>query len=83
MYSNLAEEVIVKIIGKLSLEFNNKYEEQLKMRKLIEEVIYDYEIVPKENALVASDIEEKINIYIASKRLDGLSLKTLKGYKSE
>lgn len=80
MYSNCIEEVVIKLVGKLSLEFT-EYKEQLKIRGIIEKVLYEYDITPKEKALVVSDIEEKIAIYIASKKLDGLSYKTLKGYK--
>lgn len=79
MYSNCIEEVVIKLVGKLSLEFT-EYKEQLKIRGIIEKVLYEYDITPKEKALVVSDIEEKIAIYIASKKLDGLSYKTLKGY---
>lgn len=79
MYSTTSKDsVIVKMIGKLSMEFQEI--DQLKAREIIEEVLYKYDVLPQETALVASDIEDKIYIYLATKRLDGLSEKTLKNY---
>lgn len=80
MYSsNAKSEVVIKLVGKLSLEFPDI--DQLKVRNIVEEVLYKYSILPEETGLVASDIEEKLQIYLASKKLDGLSLKTLKNYE--
>ncbi|AKC63189.1 integrase/recombinase (XerC/CodV family) [Clostridium sporogenes] len=80
MYSTSSkEEVVIKLVGKLSLEFPDI--DQLKARTIIEEVLYKYRILSEETALVSSDIEEKLQIYLASKKLDGLSLKTLKNYQ--
>ncbi|WMJ81952.1 tyrosine-type recombinase/integrase [Clostridium sp. MB40-C1] len=80
MYStNSKDEVVIKIIGKLSTEFPDI--DQLKARNVVEEVLYKYDVKPTETALVASDIEEKLAIYLASKKLDGLSPQTLKNYQ--
>lgn len=80
MYSaSSKDEVVIKMVGKLSLEFPEI--NQLKVRELLEEVLYKYDVKPTETALVASDIEDKIGIYLASKKLDGLSPKTLKNYQ--
>lgn len=81
MYTNLKDEIIIRLVGKLTQEFPEI--EQLKARFIVEEVLYKYDIIPQETALVASDIEDRIQIYIASKRLDGLSEKTLKNYNYE
>lgn len=79
MYSaSSKDEVVIKIIGKLSLEFPNM--DQIKARGIVEEVLYKYNIEPTETALVASDIEEKLQIYLATKRYEGLSERTLKNY---
>jgi len=43
--------------------------------------LYKYRVLPEETALVSSDIEEKLQIYLATKKLDGLSRKTLKNYQ--
>ncbi|KEI01581.1 site-specific tyrosine recombinase/integron integrase [Clostridium botulinum] len=80
MYStNSKDEVVIKIIGKLSLEFPEL--DQIKVRGLVEEVLYKYDILPQETALVVSDIEDKLDIYLATKKLDGLSPQTLKNYQ--
>ncbi|NEZ94009.1 integrase [Clostridium botulinum] len=80
MYSSSSkEEVVIKLVGKLSLEFPEI--DQRKVRTIAEEVLYKYRVLPEETGLVTSDIEEKLQIYLASKKLDGLSLKTLKNYQ--
>ncbi|HDK7179761.1 TPA: tyrosine-type recombinase/integrase [Clostridium botulinum] len=77
--TNSKDEVVIKLVGKLSLEFPEI--NQLKVRGLVEEVLYKYNILPQEKALMTSDVEEKLQIYLASKKLDGLSIKTLKNYE--
>lgn len=79
--TSLRDEAVIKIVGKLTQEFAEI--NQLKVREIVEEALYKYEITSKETALVTSDIEDKMQIYIASKRLDGLSEKTLKNYNYE
>ncbi len=74
--TNSKDEVVIKLVGKLSLEFPEI--DQLKVREIVEEVLYKYNILPQEKALMTSDVEEKLQIYLASKKLDGLSLETLK-----
>ncbi|SFA70486.1 hypothetical protein [Clostridium frigidicarnis] len=83
MYSNVTckDEVVIKMVGRLTIEFP-EYKDQLKIREIIEEVLYKYDINPQETGLITSDIEEKLNIYLASKKLDGLSEKTLKNYRN-
>jgi integrase/recombinase XerD len=49
----------------------------------LEEVLCNYEIQRKSDLKLANDIPEKIEWYIASKKLEGLSAKTLKGYRAE
>ncbi|SMQ75999.1 integrase/recombinase XerD [Bacillus sp. OV166] len=49
----------------------------------LEEVLCNYEISRKSDQKLAMDIPEKIELYISSKKLEGLSSKTLAGYKSE
>lgn len=80
MYSTSSkDEVVIKLIGRLSVEFPEI--NQLKARDVIEEVLYKYEVTPTETSLVASDIEEKVQIYLACKKLDGLSPRTLYSYQ--
>ena len=60
------DEVIIKIVGKLTLEFPEI--KQLKVRQIIEEVLYRYDVVPQELALVTGgDTEEKLQIYLVCK----------------
>lgn len=55
MYSSSSkEEVVIKLVGKLSLEIPDI--DQLKVRNIVEEVLYRYSILPEETGLVSSDI---------------------------
>ena len=74
-------EIIIRLIGRLTLEFPNI--DQLKVRGIVEDVLYKYDVVPQEVGLVAgNDTIEKLQIYLVVKKLDGLSVETLKGYES-
>lgn len=75
---NSNDEVIIRLIGKLTLEFPDI--DQLKVRLIAEEVLYKYDVIAQETGLVASDVEDKLQIYLAVKKLDGLSKRTLKNY---
>lgn len=79
MLNNAKDEVIIRLIGKLSLEFPDL--NQFKVREIAEEVLYKYDVIPQETALITSDIEDKLHMYLAIKKLDGLSIKTLKNYE--
>lgn len=80
MYSTTGkDEVIIRLVGKLTLEFPDI--DQFKVREIAEEVLYKYDIIPQETALVASDVEDKIQMYLAVKKLDGLSNKTIINYR--
>ena len=81
MTDNAKDEAIIKIVGKLTLEFNEL--DQLKVREIVEEVLYKYEVTSCETALVATDVEQRLQIYLACKKLDGLSETTLNNYKRE
>ena len=70
--------VIIKMVGKLTQEFPNI--DQLKVRGIVEECLYKYDVVPQEVGLVVSDVEDKLQIYLVVKKLDGLSIRTLKNY---
>lgn len=82
-YRNCNEELAIKIIGKLTLEMPElevNLPKQLKIKRCVEEIIYNYEVTSKETALVTSDLEGKINYFLATKKLEGLSSATLKNY---
>lgn len=83
-YRNCNDEVMVKILGKLTIELPGlevDFQEQLKVKKVIEEVLYSYEVTSRETALSTSDLEGKINYFLATKKLEGLSPKTLRNYE--
>ncbi|MFT5872802.1 MAG: integrase/recombinase XerD [Clostridium sp.] len=74
------DEVIIRLVGKLTLEFPDI--DQLKVRMIAEEVLYKYDVIPQETGLVISDVEDKLQIYLAVKKLDGLAVGTLRNYKN-
>ena len=82
--SNLNEEVSIKLVGKLTLllpALEQKLDLQLEVKKLIDETLYKYEVQSKCTDLIAGDIDGKAQIYLACKRLEGLSPKTLDNYR--
>lgn len=83
-YRNCNDELAIKLIGRITLEIPElemDLPKQLSIKRLIEEVIYNYEVTSKETALVTSDLEGKINYFLATKKLEGLSAKTLRNYR--
>ena len=82
--SNLNEEASIRLIGKLTLLLPILEENlslQLEAKRVIDETLYTYEVQTKCTNLVAGDILEKAQIYLACKRLEGLSPKTLDNYR--
>lgn len=76
----MREELLVKLIDKIAPRFSGSVAE---LRDAIDAVIYDYDIQPRERGLaVLDDMTDKIELYLASKRLDGLSELTLKNYRT-
>lgn len=74
----LQDEIIIKTIAKMYE--NEEFENQLKLQKILEEVLYDYDVSSKCKDLIVSDLDEKRRLFLTSKRLEGLSMKTLKNY---
>lgn len=76
------EEAVIKIVGRVTQEFLEfeDLQKQIKLRKILDEILYSYDVVTKETSLVASDIEDKMRIFFASKKLEGMSNKTIKNY---
>lgn len=71
-------ELVIKILDGLldeGIEVNEKA-----VADIIHSVLRDYNISLKENALITTDMPEKIYYFLACKKLEGLSLKTLKNY---
>ncbi|MDU4939629.1 MAG: tyrosine-type recombinase/integrase [Clostridium sp.] len=83
MNKNCNEELSVKIVGKLSLllpQLQVDLQKQLEIKREIDEIIYNYDVISKSKEITISDIREKINLYIACKKLEGKSKVTLRGY---
>lgn len=77
---NCNEEFIVNAIGKLSLAFNYDWEQQRKIRDILYQSLYNYEVFSLQKALVKSDIEEKVMLYLQCRKLAGLADSTLQNY---
>lgn len=76
----IIDEVIISILGKSTLACPEI--DQQELRSILVEVLYKYDIRPQETALVPiTDIQDKILMYLATKKLDGLSARTLYNYK--
>lgn len=85
-YRSCAEEASIILLGKLTTEIQMlevDLQKQLAVKKLIDEVLYKYNITSKETALVVGDIEQKAQLYLACKKLEGCSPKTIKNYYGE
>lgn len=85
-YKNCNEEASVILVGKLTMFFTELQVDlprQLEMKKIIDTVLYNYEVTSKETALVTSDIEQKAQLYLACKKLEGVALGTLYNYSLE
>lgn len=81
--SNLNEEASIRITGKITLlikQLENDLQLQLEVKRAIDETLYDYEVCSKSIDLITSDISEKAQLYIAVKKLEGLSESTLYNY---
>lgn len=65
---------------KLSNNIDLGYEVQQQIIYILEECINDYELNRKALIQVESDIQEKIVLYLETKKLEGLSKKTIQNY---
>lgn len=75
-----SQEVMIRIVGKLDLLYGNLINQE-EVKKIIEEVLYDYEIGEKGNTLATIDnMDNMILIYLTTKRSEGLTLGTIKSY---
>lgn len=77
---NCNEEFIVNCIGKLSLAFNYDWEQQRKIRDILYQALYNYEVHSLEKSLVKGDIEEKMMLYLQCRKLAGLADSTIQNY---
>ncbi len=73
------EDVIIRILSKAVDLLTQEVAVQLKV--ILEEELYNYDLQPVENAIIPFEgIPEKIVLFISTKKLEGLSQKTLKSY---
>jgi integrase/recombinase XerD len=80
MRVKMKEEIILKILQK-SMKFI-PVEQVRELRGVLEETLYGYDITPQSTALVPlTGIPEKVEMYLSSKELDGLSPNTIKNYR--
>lgn len=85
-YKNCNDELSVILVGRLTVELPElevNLQKQLSIKRIIDEVLYKYEVTTKETSLVASDIEEKAGLYLACKKLEGISENTFYNYRLE
>ncbi len=75
-----SQEVVVKIVGRLDLLYGDSINQQ-DVRQVIEEVLYDYNVESKGTALaVVDNMDNMILLYLAARKIEGLSKGTLKSY---
>jgi len=78
----LKEELIIKVLDR-AMEFLTQDQARC-LRTILEEELYNYDVNPTSTALVPIQaMPEKILLYLASKKLDGLSQNTLMSYKRQ
>ena len=77
--SMLKEDVIIRILSKAGDLLTQ--EASVKLRDIIENELYNYDLQPAEYSIVPYEgIPEKIILFLTTKKLEGLSAKTLKSY---
>lgn len=73
-------EATIRIVSKLDLEYGDLIDQQ-KVRQIIEEVLYDYELTMKETLpAIIDNMSDRILLFLATKNIDGLSKRTIKQY---
>lgn len=73
-------EATIKIVSKLDLLYGDLIDQQ-KVRQVVEEVLYEYELTPKETLpAVLDNMGDRILLYLATKKIDGLGKNTIKQY---
>lgn len=85
-YKNCNDEASMFLLGKLTLELPEleiNLQKQLDIKRIIDEVLYKYEVTTKETALITSDIHQKASLYLACKKLEGIAKGTLYNYSLE
>lgn len=75
-----SQEAVIRIVRELELVCGDVFN-QVKVREVIEKVLYDYDISIKETSLaIADNMDDMILLYLATKKTEGLVDQTLKNY---
>lgn len=75
-----SQEAAIRIVGKLDLLYPGLID-QVKVRQVVEEVLYGYTVEEKETSLAIIDnMNDMILLYLATRKTEGLSDITLEGY---
>ncbi|MGL4450449.1 MAG: tyrosine-type recombinase/integrase [Sarcina sp.] len=77
---NNNEEFRNKLIYELSSELNLRFEEQQIVNDILNGVLSDYEFNRKSTDIVASDVSEKVIMYLQAMKFEGLKDNTLQNY---
>ena len=73
-------EATIKIVSKLDLIYGNLIDQQI-VRQIVDEVLYEYDLIPKETLpAVIDNMGDRILLYLASRKIEGLSINTIKQY---
>lgn len=74
------DEVIIRIINRLDEAYGNLINKQ-EIKRMMEEVLYDYDVTTKITALVPmNDMQDKMKLYLMAKRLEGIRPNTVLNY---
>lgn len=75
-----ANEATIKIVSRLDQLYGNLIDQQ-RVRQIVEDVLYGYDLSPKETLPATLDnMGDKILLYLATKKVDGLSSRTIESY---
>lgn len=76
----MQEQIIIRMIGQIALQ--EPTIDQNRLRDTLREILDDYEIQPRTKALALNgDMPNYVMLYLATRKLDGLSDKTLQEYR--
>lgn len=75
-----SQEAVIRIVSKLDKMYPSSFD-LARVRQAVESILYDYEVNTKITALAVMDnMEDRILMYLATKKIDGLSKKTIEAY---
>lgn len=75
-----SQEAVIRIVSKLDKMYPSSFD-LARVRQAVESILYDYDVNTKITALAVLDnMEDRILMYLATKKIDGLSKKTIEAY---